>query len=279
MVNRRKLNPDSSPMAAFGARIRRFREDRGWSQDVLAEHLSYSSQHISAVETCRKPPTLPFARELDRAFGNADTVDSFEREWRDIRHGSLLEGFPEYVGHEGRAAEIRLFEIGIIPGLLQTPAYASALAGGDVHRGTITPEQAAERVSVLAERQAKLVRLRPPTVLVVMDESCIRRPVGGPEVMGEQLEHLVAFAALPNTMLQVAPYDIGERRPFNLPMNLLTQPDRTVLAYAESQIRGHLDRESTFVLAALSAYHQLQAESLSQAASVAMINEVRKGIL
>jgi hypothetical protein len=110
-----------------------------------------------------------------------------------------------------------------------------------------------------------------------MDESCIRRPVGGAEVMGEQLEHLAKFAELPNSMLQVAPYDIGERRPFNLPINLLTLPDRTMVAYAESQAQGHLDRESTFVLAALSAYHQLQAESLSQAASVAMINQVRKG--
>ncbi|MFC8075162.1 Scr1 family TA system antitoxin-like transcriptional regulator [Streptomyces sp. NPDC057307] len=278
MVNRKELNPDSSPRAAFGARIRRFREDRGWSQEALAGHLSYSSQHISAVETGRKPPTLPFARELDRAFGAVDSADSFEREWRDIRHGSLLEGFPEYVGHEGRAAEIRLFEIGIIPGLLQTPAYASALAGGDVHRGTITADQAAERVAVLAERQATLVRRRPPTLLVVMDESCIRRPVGGPEVMGEQLERLVAFAALPNTVLQIAPYDIGERRPFNLPLYILTLSDRTVMAYAESQIQGHLDRQSAFVLPALADYHQLQAESLSQAESVAMINEVRKGI-
>lgn len=96
--------------------------------------------------------------------------------------------------------------------------------------------------------------------------------------MREQLQHLVDFAALPNTMLQVAPYDIGERRPFNLPINLLTMPDRAVIAYAESQARGHLDREKTFVLPALSAYHQLQAESLSQTASVVVIDQVRKGI-
>ncbi|MFI6083143.1 DUF5753 domain-containing protein [Streptomyces sp. NPDC051217] len=211
-------------------------------------------------------------------LGTVDSPDSFEREWHDMRHGSLLEGFPEYVGHEGRAAEIRLFEIGIIPGLLQTTAYASALANGDVRRGGITPEQADERVSVLAERQATLVRNRPPTLLVVMDESCVRRPVGGAEVMAEQLERLLEFVALPNTMLQIAPYAIGERRPFNLPVNLLTLPDRTVIAYAESQMQGHLDRESTFVLPVLSDYHQLQAESLSQTESVAMINEVRKGI-
>ncbi len=78
-------------------------------------------------------------------------------------------------------------------------------------------------------------------------------------------------------MLQVAPYDIGERRTFDLPVNLLTLPDRSVVAYAESQAQGHLDRETASVLPMLTAYHQLQAEALSQAASVAMIRELRKG--
>ncbi|WP_405744651.1 DUF5753 domain-containing protein [Streptomyces sp. NBC_01525] len=205
------------------------------------------------------------------------TTESFARGWGEIRHGSLLEGYPEYVGCEARAVELRMFQIGVIPGLLQTPAYARAMEEGNVRRGTLTPEQADERVAVLMDRQAALVRPRPPTMLVVMDESCVRRPIGGAEVMDEQLRHLVKFAQLPNSMLQVAPYDIGERRPFNLPINLLTMSDRSMIAYAESQAQGHLDREATFVLSVLSAYHQLQAESLSQAESVAMIEQLRKG--
>ncbi|MER6916578.1 helix-turn-helix transcriptional regulator [Streptomyces sp. NPDC000594] len=277
MVNRKELNPESGPGAAFGARLRRAREARGWTQDELAERMGYTGRHVSGVETTSKPPTRRFSISADAAFGLDGTSDTFERAWREIKHGALLEGFPEYLGLEARAVEIRLFEIGIIPGLLQTPAYAHALAQGDVHRATITLEQATERVSVLAERQATLVRPRPPTMLVVMDESCIRRPVGGDAVMREQLQYLADFAALPNTMLQVAPYDIGERRPFNLPINLLTLPDRSMIAYAESQAQGHLEREPAFSQTALAAYHQLQAESLSQAASVGMITQARKG--
>ncbi|ATZ23811.1 Helix-turn-helix protein [Streptomyces lavendulae subsp. lavendulae] len=277
MVNRKELRPESSPAAAYGAQVRRSREARGWNQEDLATRMGCSSQHISAVETARKPPTLPFSRKADVVFGTAGSTDSFEREWRNIRHGSLLEGFPEYVVHEGRAVELRLFEIGIVPSLLQTSEYARVLADSAVQRGAITPEQAAERVSFLAQRQAALERARPPMVFVVMDESCIRRPVGGSEVMDAQLERLVAFAAHPATMLQVAPYDIGERRTFDLPVNLLTLPDRSVVAYAESQAQGHLDRETASVLPMLTAYHQLQAEALSQAASVAMIRELRKG--
>lgn len=210
-------------------------------------------------------------------FGLASSTETLEREWREMRHSALLEGFPEYIKYEGRAAEIRLYEIGIVPGLLQTPEYARVLANSAVRRGAITPEQADERVAFLAERQAALERSRPPMMLVVMDESCVRRLVGGPKVMNAQLDRLAQFAELPNTVLQIAPFEIGERRTFDLPMNLLTLPDLSVVAYAESQLRGHVERDTAAVLPLLTAYHQLQAEALPQAASVAMIHEVRKG--
>ncbi|MEW2130364.1 helix-turn-helix transcriptional regulator [Streptomyces sp. NPDC005435] len=273
-MNIKELNPDASPQAAFGAYLRKCREERGWKQEDLAARMEYSSTHISSVETGRKMPTLRFARSADLALG---TGDAFERRWREMKHGVLLEGFPEYAGLEGRAAEIRVFEIGIVPGLLQTPEYAQVLADSAVLRGAITPEQAAERVSFVAERQAAMERIRPPMVFVVMDESCIRRTIGGPEVMDAQLDRLIEFAGRPNTVLQLAPYDIGERRPFDLPVYLLTMPDRSVACYAEAQTLGRLDRETTSVLPVLTAYHQLQAESFSQAASVEMISKLRKG--
>ncbi|MEE1930373.1 helix-turn-helix transcriptional regulator [Streptomyces sp. TRM 70351] len=278
MVNRKELNPEASPEAAFGARLRRAREAQGWLQDDLGARIGYSGRHVSGVETGHKPPTRRFSVAVDAALGIEGTADSFEREWGEIKHGSLLEGFPEYVAHEGRAVEIRLYEVGIIPGLLQTPEYARAQEDGHVERGSITREQAAERVAFLGERQAALERPRPPLVLVVMDESCLHHAVGGTEVMNAQLQRLVDVAARPNWILQVAPFSIGARRAFNLPINLLTLADRSVVCYAESQTQGHLDREATSVLPMLTAYHQLQGEALSPAASVAMINQLRKGI-
>ncbi|KIF75876.1 DNA-binding protein [Streptomyces sp. 150FB] len=276
-MNIKELNPDSSPQAAFGARVRKAREARGWNQEELAQKTEYSSTHISAVETGRKLPTLRFSRRVDVAFGTSDTTDTFERQWREVRHGSLLEGFPEYVGHEGRAAEIRVYEVGVIPGLLQTPEYATVLAESAVKRGAITPDQASERVAVTAERQAALVRTHVPLVLAVLDESCLRRTVGSPAVMDAQFARLIEFAERPNTVLQIAEFTMGERRPFDLPLYILTLPDRQLMSYAESAQRGHLERDNKFVLPMLTAYHQLQAEALSQAASVAMIKQLRKG--
>lgn len=273
-MNRKELDPKISPKAAFGERLRRLRDERGWTQDELAERIGYSGTHISAVETGRRSPTPRFTASADRAFG---TGDRFERQGRAVRHSALLEGFPEFVAHEVRAAEIRLFELGIIPGLLQTPEYAAAIARGEVKRGATTEEQAEERLSLLAERQASLKRTPPPMVYAVLDESCIRRPVGGVGVMADQLDRLGEFAELPSTVLQVAPYDLGERRTFDLPVYILTMPERSTVSYAESAHRGTFERESAVVMPLLTAYHQLQAEALSQAESAAVIQKLRKG--
>ncbi|OAR25690.1 transcriptional regulator [Streptomyces sp. ERV7] len=276
-MNRKELSPDASPQAAYGARLRSLREARGWTQDELGERTEYSSVHISAVETGRKPPTLRFSRSADRAFGLEGTADTFERGYRELRQGGLLEGFPEYVKYEGRAVEVRLYEVGVIPGLLQTREYAATLEADAVRREASTPEQAEERVGLVARRQSTLARTPSPLIHAVLDESCIRRPMGDPSVMVAQFDRLLEFAAMPNTLLQIAPFSMGARRPFSLPVTVLTMPDRSIMSYAESAQRGHLERDVAAVVAILKSYHQLQAEALPQTASVALIDQLRKG--
>ncbi|MDI3418045.1 helix-turn-helix domain-containing protein [Streptomyces luteolus] len=274
MTNRKELDPEKSPSAAFGLLLRRLRDEKGWTQDELAERTGCSGTHISAVETGRRPPTTRFAASSDRALGAGGKL---VRQSQAVRHTALIEGFPEYVTHEARASEVRLYEVGVIPGLLQTSEYATALEADTVRREAITPEQAEERVGLVTTRQAALKRSPSPLIFAVLDEGCIRRPMGTRAVMDEQFTRLLEFAEQPNTVLQVAPFAMGARRPFNLPVTVLTMPDRSLMSYAESAHRGHLERESTFVLPILTAYHQLQAEALSQAESVAMIEQVRKG--
>ncbi|MGW1143600.1 helix-turn-helix domain-containing protein [Streptomyces sp. NPDC002454] len=278
MVNIKDLNPDESPQAALGARLRQKRLDLGLKQKELARKLGYSPTQLSHTETGRKMATLRFVQKVDSHFGLTDTSESFERQWREIKFGALLEGFPEYLGLEERASEIRLFEVGLVPGPLQTRAYAQALADAAVERGDSTPEKAAERVEHLIKRQQVLERTPPPLIFAVLDESCIRRPIGDdPEIMRDQFAHLIRFARLPHTSLQIVPYSLGARRPFDRLVNLLTLPDRSVISYVESERQGQLDREPASVLPMLRNYHLLQTESASQAESVAMIEQLRKG--
>ena len=94
--------------------------------------------------------------------------------------------------------------------------------------------------------------------------------------MVHQLAKLESVAEQPRRIIQVAPYELGERCPFVLPVWLLTMPDRTVLGYTESHQRGFLERESDSVAAWEREYDWLQVDALSQANSLAMIQEVRK---
>ncbi|MED7949770.1 DUF5753 domain-containing protein [Streptomyces sp. BE303] len=137
---------------------------------------------------------------------------------------------------------------------------------------------ASERVAFLMHRQRLLEQKVPPTIQAVLDQSCLLRPIGGRAVMCEQLDHLERLAGRPNITTQIAPFELAEQRPFVPPLVLLTLPDRTVVGYAESQLRGYLERARTTIAAWEADYDQLQVESLSTAASLAMIRAVRKDL-
>ncbi len=173
-----------------------------------------------------------------------------------------------------------MFELGVIPGPLQTPQYAAALAAADVQHGLITSEQAEERVAFLETRQRRLLDSPDaPLVYAVMDESCLRRVVGGPEVMRGQFDHLERLAARPKITLQVVPFSMGELRPLLLPVVLLTMRDRSVVGYTESASRGYLERDDDLIRAWERAYDQLQVGALHPAASLNLISAVRKELL
>lgn len=235
--------------------------------------MGYSHGLVSYVERAKKPVTLKFAVAADQVF---DTGGVFRELWRRISNASLLEGFSEFAEAEARCRKLRTFELGVIPGLMQTLAYAAALEAASVRRGAITQEQADGRVAFLAGRQKLLDKGSPPIIHAVLDESCLVRTVGGAAVMGPQLDHLLALAERPNITIQVAPFCLGEQRPFLLPVVLLTLPDRSVVGYAESHSRGHLERRRESVAGWEEDYDHLKVESLDTVASLAKIRTVRK---
>jgi transcriptional regulator with XRE-family HTH domain len=270
-MNIKKLNPNASPRATFGAELRRCREELGMTQEQFAIRTGYSPGHISSIETGRKPPTLPFARKADKAL---NTGQKFTQMYFDVKASVLLQGFGDYLSAEARAIELRLFTLGIIPGLLQTMEYAEAITFGSMRRGSITEVQANERLEILAKRQATLFRDPMPLFFGVLDESCLLRPVGGPAVMRRQLDRLLEVAELPSVTLQVAPLAMGEARSFDLPVTILTMPDHSMAAYSESSQRGQLERDPEEVRPLLTDYHHLQVEALPQAPSLERISKV-----
>ncbi|GAA1408704.1 helix-turn-helix transcriptional regulator [Kitasatospora putterlickiae] len=269
-MNRKELDPDSSPTAKFGVLLRQAREARGWTQEQLGGLVGYSAVHISAVETGRKPPTSRFARRIDDAF----ETDRFEREWRQSEQRFLFEGFDQYTVKERESVAVRIFELDMIPGMLQHPDYSAAYEMAPVRRGEATREQAEERLKVLAGRQQLLDRA--VTVHAVLDESALRRQIGGTAVMACQMKHLEDLAARPRVILQVAPCTLGELRPFSHSVTLLTLPTRTMVGYTETLGRGLLERDSEVVAGWAAQYDRLQVDALTRLDSVTMIREARR---
>ncbi|MFB6892508.1 Scr1 family TA system antitoxin-like transcriptional regulator [Kitasatospora sp. NPDC056327] len=269
-MNRKELDPDSSPTARFGMLLRQAREARSWTQEQLGALVGYSAVHISAVETGRKPPTGRFARRIDDAF----ETDRFEREWRQSEQRFLFEGFDQYTVKERESVTVRIFELDMVPGLLQHPDYSAAYEMAPVRRGDATREQAEERLKVLVDRQRLLDRS--VTVHAVLDESALRRRIGGAAVMARQMQHLEDLAARPLVILQVVPCALGESRPFSHSVTLLTLPTRAMVGYTETLGRGLLERDSEVVARWAGQYDRLQVDALTRLDSVAMIRETRR---
>ncbi|MFJ9842400.1 helix-turn-helix domain-containing protein [Kitasatospora sp. NPDC101155] len=272
-MSEQEVDPTASPAVRFGQELRRLRRSRGWSQVGLSKRMGYSNTMVSYVERAMRPPTRNFAVKADEVF---ETGGTFYELWRRYAKASLLEGFAEFADAEARCRRLRTLALTIVTGLLQVPEYAEALAYSAFQRGAITRTEADERVDFIANRQRLLQQKKPPLLHVVIDESCLVRRVGGKAVMLKQLDHIVELAAQPNVTIQVAPFDLGENLPFKLPVTLLDLPDGSVVGYAESYARGHLERTRETVTAWERQYDQLVVEALPRAASLALIRKARE---
>ncbi|MFJ8437176.1 Scr1 family TA system antitoxin-like transcriptional regulator [Kitasatospora sp. NPDC094019] len=262
-----------SALVRFGLELRRSRRAMRWSQVELGLRMGYSDAMISYVERAKKKVTPNFAVKADEVF---ETGGTFYELWRRIVRASLLEGFPEFADAEGRCRRLRTFALTIVTGLLQVPEYAEALALAAVDRGAITQAEAEERIDVLKARQRLLERQKLPLIHAVLDESCLMRPVGSASVMLKQFDRLEELSVRPNVTIQVAPFALGENLPFALPVTLLDLPDGSLVGYAESHARGHLERVREAVRAWETQYDQLVVEALPKAASLTLIRKARK---
>ncbi|MFI8460571.1 DUF5753 domain-containing protein [Kitasatospora sp. NPDC085464] len=272
-MNRKDLDPTSSPYAPLGVQLRRFRDATGMTQDEFGEVISYSGSYISSVERGVRRPSRRFVEIADKALSTGGTLALMLDQ---LEHSIPIEGFPEYAEREAEATALRLFEIGVVAGLLQTPEYAAAYEQAPVTRGTVTQQQADERLRFLLTRQEKVNRPAPPFIHAVLDEWCLRRPIGGNAVMAGQLAHLERLAGQPNLTIQVTPIGLGEHRPFAHPVTILTMPNRSLLGYSETHHRGLLERNAETLAGWAREYDRLQAEALPLAASLELIRAVRK---
>ncbi|MFF0415170.1 helix-turn-helix domain-containing protein [Kitasatospora sp. NPDC004745] len=253
----------------FGEALRYARERAGYTQEELGAFLNFHRTVITRFEGGKRP--------MDRdTVGRADEVLSmggllvrlWERvDWQaDIERPDWFETFMEL---EEEAAAVRVLQYARVNGLLQCEAYLRAMfATGNARNN---PKLFAERVATRMGRQGRFLAPDGPTLLVVLDEGAIRSVVGGPGVMRQQMEHLLAVTERSNIFLQVAPFDCPAPASPSASMVLLLMPDGKEWVYSESLYRGHFSDVPSIVEGSRRDFDLVRAGVLSLGESRALI--------
>ncbi|WP_214407750.1 helix-turn-helix domain-containing protein [Pseudonocardia lacus] len=226
----------------LGGTLRRLREQAGISRDLAGDTIRASAAKISRMELGRVGFKMRDVADLLTLYG---VVDPAEREefldlarranepgwWH--RYADLLPSwFETYIGLEQAASVIRTFELQFIPGLLQTPDYARAVT----RLAHTRHDEIERRVELRMKRQQLLTRDAAPKLWAVVDESALRRSVcADPEVLREQLRHLMRMNERSNISLQFVPLSRGGHAAAGGSFTMLrfAQPDLPDVVYLE----------------------------------------------
>ncbi|MEV5410803.1 DUF5753 domain-containing protein [Thermopolyspora sp. NPDC052614] len=205
------------PRLLVGARLRRLREARGIGQGEAAAAIQASLAKIRRMELGRSGFKLRDLRDLLTLYGLTSeaeraTLMALARQanvpgWWQPYADVIPSWFAPYLGLEQAAEVIRAYEAQLVPGLLQTAAYARAvIALGHPHA---LPSEIDRRLELRLRRQSVLRPPQPVRLWVVIDEAALRRPMGGRGTMREQLRHLLTMSELSNVTVQVMPFERG----------------------------------------------------------------------
>ena len=205
------------PRRQLGRYLRELRNGQRMTVKTAAELLEWSETKVWRIETGQTSLRSHDAELMCRIYAApADLTEALmglaketkAKGWWHAYGDVIPEGFDVYIGLEEAASRLSAYQPELVPGLLQTETYARVVIKAD--NPGVDDEEIDRRVHVRIARQA-LVRRRtaPPELNVVLNESILRRPVGGAEVMAGQLNHLAEAAELPNVALRVVPFSAG----------------------------------------------------------------------
>lgn len=267
----------------MAAELRRLRTAADMSREEVSDQTGINSVTLYRIETAKaKPQKRTLVALLDlygvdqgqRDYLLALLKDAGVRGWLRPYHSELPEEYTAYISFESEAQSVRNYESLFLPGLLQTEDYARAVIGGVLPAAT--DEQVEDRVRARMERQPLLTKDEPLKFWAVVDEAALRRVVGGPTVMRQQLEHLAMVASAPNITLQVIRFGAGAHpgMPGQFILLDFADPMDTDLIYIDS-MAGDLFLESEADISRYrSIFDNLVAVALSPNDSVSLITEL-----
>ncbi|MTE12791.1 helix-turn-helix domain-containing protein [Nocardia aurantiaca] len=268
----------------LGQQLRQYRDESGMTLKDAAAYLKRDSSTVSRFEAGLYPPREDDVRELLTLYGVADehvrealrklSLEVWQKGWWEGYAKDIDPSIIDYAWLEARASEIKSFNTIVVPGLLQTPSYAEAVIRA------VDPDaddaQIDRWLEVRMIRQQVLTRPRPVHLTVILDESILRRPIGGANVHVEQLAHLANMSERPNVTVRLLPEAVGAHAAPDGSFKIFDLPDPyPTLACVETPA-GVIYVEADGIQRFIAAFERLEAVALSPKESAAILRKQRR---
>jgi transcriptional regulator with XRE-family HTH domain len=269
-----KQSAAESPLRVFGAMLTYYRTRAGLTPEQLGARIFVSGSQIRKVEAGTRAPAEDLVKACE-ALGelgcHGALTELHEILGEKLKRRAYPGWFAAWPDKEAQARRLRSFELVVVPGLLQTEAYARAVLSTRVGA---TPDEIDETVAARLARQQVLERDQPPELWAILDEGVLRRPVGDPAVMHGQLTHLAYMARRPHVVVQVVPLAAGAHEGMRGGAFVIAEfDDAATIAYQDTAVSGQIIEDASEASALAHTWDTLRLEALPRAASLSLLEE------
>lgn len=256
-------------LRCFGQQLKLLRERAGLTRAELGSRLGYGEDHITSVELGRRIPKPELIDRADEVLNAGGVLRAMKEEVARARYPAF---FRDAARLEAEAVELHVYANQAVPGLLQTEEYARAVF--TMMRPPLEEEVVDQRVAARLARQSVFSKRPMPLMSFVIDESVLRRPIGGREVMRGQLEQILLTAQQRTVEVQVMPLSREENAGLAGPFTLTETKGERRIAYVEVQNVSHVHTERHLVRGLEVKYGILRAQALTPRESRAYVEKL-----
>ncbi|WP_424568254.1 helix-turn-helix domain-containing protein [Streptomyces sp. CH-036] len=267
-------SPEPEPqysLKMFGEVVKTFRKRARLTQEQFAPLVGYSPETVASVEQGRRLPPPDFAERADSILDAFGVILAAAKHL--TRRKGLASWFRQWAELELSALSLYTYECRLIPGLLQTAAYARTLFADQLP--PLADEQIEAQLAARLERQ-RLLRERPNTSFsFILEEHLFLRDLGGKEVTRELLDHILDLSELRNVNIQIMPLVRHHHAGLDGPMQLLETPDHQWFGYLEGQKYGQFVSDPGVVSALQMRCANMRSQALSLDDSQSLMRQMR----
>ncbi|UXY23048.1 helix-turn-helix domain-containing protein [Streptomyces cynarae] len=260
---------ETGVLRCFGQQLRLLRTSRGLTRAELGAQLGYGEDMIASVELGRRIPRPEFIERADAVLGADGLLAVMKDEVARARYPAF---FRDAAKLETEAVELHVYANHAVPGLLQAEEYARAVF--EARRPLLDETVISERVAARLARQKVFDRKPLPTISFVIEESVLRRPIGGWGVWRGQLEQICLRGRSRNVEIQIMPTEVSEHAALAGPFTLIETVKGQRIAYVEVQKESRLLHERSSVREHEEQYGILRAQALTPRESLQLVEKL-----